>query len=69
MIDLLLYCMGEVYEVLSEMGEEAYDFLLKLIALLLMVCLIVTIPLWIIPYHIYKNEDNKKHNKNYNKNE
>lgn len=67
MIDFLLYCMGETYEVLSEIGEDARDFLLKLIAFFLMVCLVLSFPVWIIPYKRYA-DGNKKHNKNYNKN-
>lgn len=67
MIELLLSLMDIIYEVVLEILDFFREIVIKLVYVVVGWALILSIPVWIIPYGIYKA--NKKHNKNYNKNE
>ena len=43
-----------IIDVLKEIGISAIGLFLILISWILVVCLIITIPLWIIPYKLWK---------------
>ena len=62
---------GDVYHMIREIAEilvegitNALEFAAWMVAIVL---LILTLPIWIVPYLIRRH--NKKHNKNYNKTE
>lgn len=46
-----------LYELLTEFIDGISEFGINLIVIFCMLCVIITVPIWIIPYIIYKKKN------------
>lgn len=57
--DNILFMMETIFELLSDMAERLQEIATKILVALIFIVILVTMPVWIVPYIVWKARKEK----------